>query len=107
MPGEDGALPKEEEPMRKLLISAAVAGTALIGLAGSASASDLHFGLSIGAWAPAPVYVAPPPPVEYYYPAPTYASPIMVAPGPRYVYPGYRVVYGRPWHGHWRHEHEG
>ena len=90
--------------MNKVLVSAAVAGATLFAAAGSASAGDIHVGLSFGAVAPAPVYVAPPPPV-YYYPEPVYASPpVVVVPGRRYAYPGYRVVYRHPGHRHWHHE---
>ena len=55
-----------------------------------------------------PVYVAPPPPV-YVTPAyPVYAAPapVVVAPRPVFVYPGYRhVVYGRARFGHEWHRH--
>jgi hypothetical protein len=95
-------LPKEEENMRKLLVSALIAGTALIGAAGAASASDVRFGLSIGVPAPRPVYVPPPPPVYYYPPAYYAPAPVIVAPAPRYAYPAYPVYYphwrGRHWH---------
>jgi hypothetical protein len=86
-----------------------LAGTALIALSGTAAArTNIDVGINFGY--PAPVYVAPPPPVAY-YPAPVYApAPVYVAPSPVYYAP--RAYYGPPvvvrdrgWHRGWRHDH--
>ena len=65
----------ERNTMKKILISAVIGIGA--GLSGTASA-DVGIGISIGipgvVVAPAPVYVAPPPPV-YYAPAPVVVAP--------------------------------
>ncbi|MDB5902562.1 MAG: hypothetical protein JWM26_1440 [Betaproteobacteria bacterium] len=86
-----------------------LAGAALIALSGTAAArTNIDVGINFGY--PAPVYVAPPPPVAY-YPAPVYApAPVYVAPAPVYYAP--RPYYGPPvivrdrgWHRGWRHDH--
>lgn len=66
---------------------AAVAGLALLGLSGAATARDnIEFSITIGTpgavYAPAPAYVYAPPP-RVYYPAP-----VVYAPAPRVVYYG-------------------
>jgi hypothetical protein len=89
-------------------IATLLAGAALIALSGAAAAR-VDVGISIGI--PAPVYMAPRPPVAY-YPAPVYAPPPQVyyAPAPVYyapppVYYGAPVVVNRGWHRGWRHQH--
>ena len=85
-----------------------LAGALLAGLSGTAAARD-NVSFSIGFGVPAPVYVAPPPPV-YYAPAPVYYAP----PEPYYYAPAYYapapavVYYGAGWrhrHGHHGHRH--
>jgi hypothetical protein len=87
-----------------------LAGAAFIALSGTAAArTNIDVGINFGY--PAPVYVAPPPPVAYYYPAPVYApAPVYVAPAPVYYAP--QPYYGPPvvvrdrgWHRGWRHDH--
>ena len=83
-----------------------LAGALLAGLSGTAAARD-NVSFSIGFGVPAPVYVAPPPPV-YYAPAYTYYAPPVAyyAPPPPVVY------YGAGWghrhgHGHGHRRHHG
>ena len=86
-----------------------IAGALLAGLSGTAAARD-NVSFSIGFGVPAPVYVAPPPPV-YYAPAPAYtyyAPPVAYyAPPPPVVYYGagwgHRYGHGHHRHGHHRH----
>jgi hypothetical protein len=94
------ALPKEEDNMRKQLISVAIAGLALVGAAGAAKASDVHVSLGLGVYSPPPPVVYAPPPVVYAPPPQVYAAPVVVAPapGPVVVYPAYRGYYRHPWH---------
>ena len=76
----------------KLLRSAFVAGLAVAGLAGAAHAgTDVHLSIGLGVpgpvyVAPAPVYVAPPPPVYYVRPAPVYYESYVYTP----VYPRHK-----------------
>jgi hypothetical protein len=98
--------------MRKGIASLLI-GASLIALSGTAAANP-NIGVGISFGIPAPVYVAPRPPVAY-YPAPAYvqAPPVYVAPAPVYysapAYYAPPVVYrARPhyrshhhgWHGH-------
>ena len=79
--------------MRKT-IAAVLIGAGLAALSGTAAArTNIDVGISFGI--PAPVYVAPRPPVAY-YPAPAYvaAPPVYVAPAPVYYAPP--VYYGPP-----------
>lgn len=64
--------------------SIAVLAACLTGIAGTAAASPADVGIGIYLGAPAPVHVAPPPPVVHYGP-PVYATP--------------RAAYAAPWHG--------
>ena len=86
------------KPVAMLLV-----GAALAGLSGAAAArSSIDVGINFGF--PAPVYVAPPPPVVYYPRAPVYYAPppVYYAPAPVYYGPprGYYRGHG---HGHGRH----
>ncbi|MDB5864950.1 MAG: hypothetical protein JWO70_2756 [Betaproteobacteria bacterium] len=86
--------------MRKT-IATALAGAALIALSGAAAArSNIDVGISFGY--PAPVYVAPPPPVAY-YPAPVYVqpAPVYYAPPAYYAAPRYYAPRDRGWHRGW------
>src|SRR5690242_12153397 len=84
--------------MRKHIASLLV-GAGLIALSGAAAArTNIDVGVSFGI--PAPVYVAPRPPVAYYpgpayYPAPAYAPPVYAAP----VYYAPPVYYGPAYYG--------
>jgi len=86
--------------------------TMLLGvlIAPSAHAAQVHIGVQIGVPAPVivapapvivaprPVYVAPRP--VYVAPPPAYVAPVVVAPGPGYIWqPGYYVTtgYGPRW----------
>ena len=86
--------------MKTSLKFLAAAGLALATLSGTAMARDnVSFGLSIGAPAPAPVYVAP---------APYYAEPAYVAPAPAYVAPpvvAFNGYVGPRYYDHRRFEH--
>ena len=79
--------------MRKSIVSL-LAGAALVAVSGVAAArTNIDVGISFGI--PAPVYVAPPPPVVY-YPRPVYVAPpppVYYAPAPVYYGP---PVYYRP-----------
>lgn len=86
------------------------AGAALLAMAGTAQARDVHWnigihaapGVSIGLGNSRPVYVAPAP--VYYAPAPVYyAPPPVVYTAPRYYVQSAPVYYGYP--GHYRHRH--
>jgi hypothetical protein len=113
--------------IRRMLVASAIAATALVGLvaAPSASASNVHWNVSIGlpglvvgggpgygyvAPAPvyvprAPVYVAPPPPV-YYPPAPVYfGAPVVYRAPVVYPRPYYAPYYRPAYHGGYRHYH--
>ena len=94
--------------MRKYVASL-LAAAGLVVLSGTAAArTNIDIGVTFGV--PAPVYVAPRPPV-YYHPAPVYsAPPVYVAPAPVYygppAYYGPQVVYhDRGWHRGGRHHH--
>ena len=94
--------------MSKFLATLLIAGS-LAAVSGPAAArSNIDVGISFGI--PAPVYVAPRPPVAY-YPAPVYAAPpVYVAPAPVYYGPpryyGPPVVYhDRGWHRGWYRHH--
>ena len=90
--------------MRKTIATVLI-GAGLAALSGAAAARpNIDVGISFGI--PAPVYVAPRPPVAY-YPAPAYVAPppVYVAPAPVYyappVYYGPSVVYReRGWYRH-------
>ena len=102
---------------RSIYALAASAGVALalLGGAGAAQARDVSWSVGIGVpgvvvgasngyYAPAPVYVAPPPPV-YYAPPPRpvyYAPPAYYAPPPAVVYYG-----DRGYRGHRHHHYRG
>jgi len=86
--------------MKTKLITALLLGASML-----AAAPRVSIGIGIGVgpryYAPAPVYVAPAPPV-YYAPTPAYAAPAPVyAPAPAYYAPAYPAP-GYSWvSGYW------
>ncbi|WP_236903782.1 hypothetical protein [Comamonas serinivorans] len=95
--------------VKRWAVMAGVAVAAALGVAGQAQARDVYWNVGVGApgvsvgfgnapvyVAPAPVYVAPPPPVYYAPPRPVYYAP----PPPRYYYGGRYYRDDRHWRGH-------
>ena len=88
-------------------IASLLIGASLVALSGAAAArSSIDVGISFGGpvYAPAPVYVAPPPPQVVYYPRPVYVAPpepVYYAPAPVYYAPPPYYYRRHHRHHHW------